>query len=170
MRIDPSLVEEVYTFWRGKALAIHAATGANQTFALQYVGANLAHVGAQNGGNALDLPAGDMHCMCAQYILFPIHDSDTGLLGWTTTIDWEKEEDDALVKSVSIDTTRLFQQLGQRNGSYLPFIFMNDAAQDQNPIESYGSRSITKLNRISRIYDETQVFQRLQNNGFLLSK
>ncbi|KAI8623064.1 hypothetical protein F5Y19DRAFT_468801 [Xylariaceae sp. FL1651] len=109
--------------------------GANQTFVLRYFGANLAQVGAQKGGNALNPPPGEMQW-------------------WTTTIDWEKEEDDDLVKSVSIDTTLLFQQLGQRNGSNLTFIYMNDAAQDQNPIESYGCQSIAKLNHVSRIYND----------------
>jgi len=57
-----TLYKEVYGFWREKALAVRAATGANQTFTLQPVLANIAKVGAANGGNPLGLPPIDHQC------------------------------------------------------------------------------------------------------------
>ncbi|KAI1085577.1 FAD-binding domain-containing protein [Whalleya microplaca] len=52
----------------------------------------------------------------------------------------------------------------------LPFLFMNDASRDQNPLASYGPENVEKLRQISRKYDEDQLFQNQQNDGFLLSK
>ncbi|KAF2972752.1 hypothetical protein GQX73_g789 [Xylaria multiplex] len=150
-RIDAQLNREVYAAWREKALAVHEVTGANQTFAIQHVGANMARQGALKGGNPLNVPSGDMQW-------------------WTTLIDWEREEDDELVRSVSIETTDLYEELSKERGLDLPFIFMNDASQDQNPLTSYGSENILRLKDISKKYDKKQVFQKLQNGGFLLSK
>lgn len=61
-RIDAQLNREVYTAWREKALNVRDATGANQTFAIQHVGANMARQGALKGGNPLNIPSGDMQC------------------------------------------------------------------------------------------------------------
>lgn len=55
-------------------------------------------------------------------------------------------------------------------GLSIPFVYMNDAAYDQDPLSSYGAENLEKLKRISIRYDPGQVFQRLQNNGFLLRK
>ena len=45
---------------------------------------------------------------------------------------------------------------------------MNDAGYKQKVLKSFGAGNIAKLKRISRLYDPRQVFQKLQNNGFLL--
>lgn len=43
-------------------MALHNETGANQTFAIQHVGANLIQQGIDKGGNALGLEAVDQQC------------------------------------------------------------------------------------------------------------
>lgn len=92
------------------------------------------------------------------------------LIGWTTLIDWENEEDDDLVRSGAVNFTEQWKTTGQDLGVYLPFMYMNDASRDQNPLASYGSDNVARLVQISQKYDADQVFQNLQNNGFLLSK
>ncbi|TVY14647.1 FAD-dependent monooxygenase yanF [Lachnellula arida] len=149
-RIDTNLTQEVYSFWLEKALDVHNATGANQTFVLQHVGPNLIQQGVQKGGNPLGL-------------------SLVKQQWWTTTIDWENPEDDDLVRSVSIQTTALWAELGQQRGLNDSFLYMNDASRDQNPLASYGIKSIDRLKQISLLYDPNQIFQNLQNGGFLLS-
>jgi hypothetical protein len=94
----------------------------------------------------------------------------TSHTGWTTLIDWKKATDDAAVRQVSIDTTSEWKRLGQARGLWLPYLFMNDASRDQNPIASYGADNIAKLKRIALKYDPSELFQKLQSNGFLLSK
>ena len=55
-------------------------------------------------------------------------------------------------------------------GLLLDFVFLNDANFDQNPIASYGPKNVAKLQAVSKKYDPDQVFQILQNDGFLLRK
>lgn len=74
------------------------------------------------------------------------------------------------MRSVSIETTEHWKTLGQERGLHLPFLFMNDASRDQDPLASYGQDNLAKLRRIARKYDPAQVFQKQQNGGFLLSK
>lgn len=85
-------------------------------------------------------------------------------------MDWYKESDDETVRSVSIATTDKWQKLGEERGSHIDYIYHNDASRDQNPIATYGADNIAKLKDIAARYDPSQVFQKLQGNGFLLSK
>ncbi|KAI0802232.1 FAD-binding domain-containing protein [Xylaria sp. FL0064] len=89
---------------------------------------------------------------------------------WTTVVDWENATDDDEVRSVSIETSKAWEALGQYRSTSLPHIFMNDASRDQNPLASYGLENLTRLKRIALKYDGDGLFQKLQNDGFLLSK
>ncbi|KKA20903.1 hypothetical protein T310_5043 [Rasamsonia emersonii CBS 393.64] len=89
---------------------------------------------------------------------------------WTTVVDWTNVQDDATVRGVSIATGQKWQQLGEERGLYVPFLFMNDASRDQDPLSLYGLDNLSKLKAISKKYDPAQVFKKLQNDGFLLSK
>ena len=80
------------------------------------------------------------------------------------------EADDDIVRSVSIRFTERWEKRGQELGVYLPFVYMNDASRDQNPLASYGSKNLARLVKVSQKYDSKRVFQKLQNDGFLLSK
>lgn len=90
--------------------------------------------------------------------------------GWTTLIDWTDLNDDAVVRQVSIDTAGQWKTLGEEHGLWLPHLFMNDCSRDQNPISAYGRENIARLKIIALKYDKKQLFQKLQNSGFLLSK
>ncbi len=85
-------------------------------------------------------------------------------------MDWQSGNDDAAVRAAPIATSEKWKELGEERGSYVPFLFMNDASRDQNPLAAYGSTNIERLKAASRKYDPSQVFQTLQNDGFLLSK
>ncbi|EFQ89092.1 hypothetical protein PTNB73_07272 [Pyrenophora teres f. teres] len=150
-RINTEFTKEMYTFWRENAVALYNKTGARQNFAIQHVGANLIQQGADKGGNPLGIEAGNQQW-------------------WTTLMDWENEGDDDLVRSVSINFTEQWKKRGQDLGVYLPFEYMNDASRDQNPLASYGPENLASLVKVSQKYDAEQLFQTLQNNGFLLSK
>ena len=92
----------------------------------------------------------------------------TSLSGWTTLIDWQDAADDVTVRQVSIDTTKYWAKIAKELGVDLPFLYMNDASRDQNPIATYGTENIQKLKAVSKKYDPKQIFQTLQNGGFLL--
>ncbi|KUI73940.1 Bifunctional solanapyrone synthase [Cytospora mali] len=148
-KIDAQLYKDVYDFWVEKATAVNAATGANQTFALQPIPIELVEVGEAKGGNAMGIPRENHQW-------------------WTTLIDWENAADDDLVRSVSIATTEKWKELGEERGLYVDYEYMNDASRDQSPLSKYGEANIATLKSVSRKYDPDQVFQTLQNDGFLL--
>ena len=52
----------------------------------------------------------------------------------------------------------------------LALAFTNDTSSLQDPIKTYGSFSVNHLKSVSEKYDPTQVFQKLQNSGFLVTK
>ena len=85
-------------------------------------------------------------------------------------MDWTDAADDDKVRGLSIETTKKWEELGKARGSYLPYLFMNDASRDQNPLASYGETNLQRLKEIAAKYDPEQLFQTVQNNGFLLSK
>ncbi|KAI1145859.1 FAD-binding domain-containing protein [Nemania diffusa] len=150
-RIDADLNKSVYSIWRQKALAVREVTGADQIFALQAVPKSMVEAGIAKGGNPMS-----MQCENQQW--------------WTTLADWADEKDDALVRSVALETCAEFERQSKERGLYLPFIFMNDASVDQNPLASYGEPSLRRLKDIAKIYDPAELFQKYQNGGFLLCK
>jgi hypothetical protein len=83
-------------------------------------------------------------------------------------MDWEKQEDDDVVRSLGIETTAKWVELSKQRGLDLPFVYMNDASRDQNPLGSYAPDNITRLKAIAKRYDPLEVFQKVQNSGFLL--
>lgn len=77
---------------------------------------------------------------------------------------------DDTVRAAPISTTDKWKQLGEERGLCLPFLYMNDASRDQNPIAGYGATNVEKLKAVSKKYDPALIFQTLQNDGFLLSR
>lgn len=141
------------------------------TFTLQPIPVNLVDQGIAKGGNPLGLPRIKHQCELPTYL------TDLGLrlqqlisAGWTTLVDWQNAKDDATVRAAPIATSKKWKEFGEKRGSYIPFLFMNDGSRDQNPIASYGSSNVKKLKAVSKKYDPSQVFQTLQSDGFLLSK
>lgn len=61
-KVDAQLYKDVYDFWLVKATEVNAATGANQTFALQPVPATLTKAGNARGGNPMGIPKQNHLC------------------------------------------------------------------------------------------------------------
>ncbi|KAF2657849.1 FAD-binding domain-containing protein [Lophiostoma macrostomum CBS 122681] len=150
-RIDAQLYKDVHAFWREQAIAINNATGANMTFVLQPIPKSLVDAGHGKGGNALGLPSEDHQW-------------------WTTLVDWNQESDDEEVRAAVISVGAKWKELSEARGLDVPFIFMNDASRDQDPLTGYGPTNLQRLKTTSAKYDPTGVLQTLQNDGFLLAK
>lgn len=84
--------------------------------------------------------------------------------------DWKRLEDEAVVREACRLITEAAETTAKRNGTYLPFIYSNYASRDQNPLASYGSKNLVRLKEIAMRYDPHEVFQTLQNGGWLLSR
>ena len=85
-------------------------------------------------------------------------------------VDWLHKKDDEVARSASITTTKRWRELSHERGLDTNFTYMNYASRDENPHASYGEENVQRLKKVVLKYDLTQVFQRLQNSGFLLSK
>ncbi|KAI5779347.1 putative 6-hydroxy-D-nicotine oxidase [Geopyxis carbonaria] len=144
-KIDGELYEDMYAFWRTRALAAKAAYGADMTFVLQHITPELVAA----GDNPLGLPA-----VAHQW--------------WTTLIDWASPADDVAVRAVAKSVTDKWRADSAARGSDLPFEFMNDASRDQNPIGSYGAANVARLRSVAARYDPRGVMQTGQVGGWLL--
>ncbi|PHH88230.1 hypothetical protein CDD83_7806 [Cordyceps sp. RAO-2017] len=149
--VDAQLYRDVYKFWLGKAQAAFDSTGTKQTFIIQHVPGQLAKYGAKQGGNPMGIP-------------------ERTHQWWTTLVDWADASKDDLARSVSIETADYWERLSKERGLHVPHLYLNDASRDQNPIASYGAGNVQQLRKIAAKYDSARVFQRLQNDGFLLDK
>lgn len=83
-------------------------------------------------------------------------------------IDWEDPKDDEVVRGAAIATTEKWAELSAARDLKIPFIYMNDASRDQNPLATYPAANLEKLKAVAAEYDPHGVFQSLQNGGFLL--
>lgn len=89
------------------------------------------------------------------------HHSTVCSFGW----EWSYESDDKMV----IDGIKAMLEhsvsAAKERGLYHPFKYMNYAALDQDPIESYGKDNIEFLKKVRAIYDPGNVFTELVPGG-----
>ena len=90
--------------------------------------------------------------------------------GLNVVIQWLDPSNDAGAVSALESFTARIQDSAKQHDVLLGYEFMNDAGFFQNTLASYGTESLATLKATARAYDVFDVFQRLQNNGFLLSK
>lgn len=88
----------------------------------------------------------------------------------TFAVEWESSTDDDQALAAIQNYTSHVENLAKERGVYLESKCMNDAGDFQDVLTSYGSDNLATLRSIASKYDPLQVFQVLQNNGFLLSK
>lgn len=81
---------------------------------------------------------------------------------------WADPADDAVIKNFSLAMLEVLDRKSKARGLYYPFAFLNDAGLGQNPYAFYGKgKSLKKMKQISKRYDPTGVFQKLET-GFKL--
>lgn len=84
--------------------------------------------------------------------------------------DWSSPEDEPIMREACRAVIKRAEEVAKRNETYLPFVYSNYASHDQDPLASYGAENLQKLKDIASKYDPQHVFQRLQYNGWLVSK
>lgn len=86
------------------------------------------------------------------------------------SLEWEDSANDAAAASAISNLTAKVEELTKTRGLFLETKMMNDAGYNQNVLASYGTSNLKRLRDVASRYDPSQVFQKLQNNGFLLGK
>ena len=84
--------------------------------------------------------------------------------GW----EWSSEVDDVLVIGGIENVLQRSIAAAKEMGLYNDYIYMNYAAPDQKPIESYGKQNREFLEEVQKKYDPEGVFTRLVPGGFKL--
>ncbi|CAK40795.1 uncharacterized protein An11g07510 [Aspergillus niger] len=83
---------------------------------------------------------------------------------------WDDAADDARVEEAAKVLFSGIESDAHALDAYHPFVYLNYAAQWQDPIASYGPESIERLRRISREVDPTGVFQNMVPGGFKIQQ
>ena len=90
---------------------------------------------------------------------------------WTSIVaQWQDEQDREQMSQRFQDMKAWLTTNAKKSDLLLPGLFANDAGAGQNVMASYGAESLANLKAVSRKYDTAQVFQKLQANGFLVSR
>lgn len=90
---------------------------------------------------------------------------------WISALaQWSNPGDNAKFGAGLDSLTQYARTQAQNDKILLPNLFANDAGASQNVLASYGSQSLANLKAVSTKYDPQQVFQKLQNGAWFVSK
>lgn len=81
---------------------------------------------------------------------------------------WSNKADDSKVNSALKSLFTSINTKGTKMGAINDYIYLNYAAKFQDPISSYGSASVSKLQAAAKKYDPNAVFQKQVPGGFKL--
>lgn len=84
------------------------------------------------------------------------------------TIQWSNAADDKLINTAARKIWQQADELALERGLKRNWIYINYAAEDQDPIASYGEENVRRLREMSRKYDPTGLFQKNMPGGFKL--
>lgn len=91
------------------------------------------------------------------------------IIGWVFTAEWPKDgSDDAAARKAVETMAESVQSLAKKQGLLLDFMCMSFATGSQKVLRSYGADNVKRMQDTAAKYDPDGVFQRMQNNGFLL--
>ncbi|PWY74045.1 FAD-binding domain-containing protein [Aspergillus eucalypticola CBS 122712] len=87
---------------------------------------------------------------------------------WVFTCEWPKDGDDAAAQGAVNAMSVKVQCLAKERGLLLDYKCMTFATALQKVLGSYGAENIKRMHDVAAKYDPEGVFQKLQNDGFLL--
>ncbi|KAI1245349.1 hypothetical protein MGN70_012239 [Eutypa lata] len=87
---------------------------------------------------------------------------------WVFTAEWPKEADDAAAQQAVDTMTQTVQALAEKRSLLLSYLSMSFANSSQEVLRSYGAENVKEMQGAAAKYDPDGVFQKLQNDGFLL--
>ena len=148
-----ALLSQIYDIADSVLQPIKGVLGLRYSLSLQPVPSIITGFAAKSGGNPLGLDPSD-----GNNILVLI------------TISWLLPGDD---DNVTAQAKSLFQQgnaLASKMGLLNDWVYLNYAAEWQDPIGGYGAANKAKLQATSKKYDPTQIFQKQVPGGFKLFK
>jgi len=126
-------------------------TDLSLSFTFQPFGPAGVAAGNSKGGNVMGIPQVDQSWIGA-------------------VVQWTDDTSDQVALSKMVELLTKLENTAQSENSLLDFRFMNDASRTEDVLAGYGAGNVAYMRSMSQKYDPSQVFQKLQNDGFLLSK
>ncbi|EZF78735.1 hypothetical protein H105_00196 [Trichophyton soudanense CBS 452.61] len=148
---DAKVLEESFATYLDISARVADEFGAVLSYSSQPITTAAVKYGSENGGNPMGL-------------------EEISQNWFVSTIEYaDSAHDEAALKAIQA-LGESVKRAAVSRGAHLSFLFMNDANYEQDVLSSYGPNNLARLRAMSRKYDPLQVFQSLQNDGFLLSK
>lgn len=143
------MLKATYVRWNTSLAAVQDVPGIVWSISLEPLPAAI-YARAPKGHNVMGLPS----------------DSEKALVVTLLSATWDNAADDTRVEETAKSLFAGIEADAHELNAYHPFVYLNYAAQWQDPIASYGPENVARLRQISREVDPTGVFQRLVPGGF----
>ncbi|KAI2473662.1 FAD-binding domain-containing protein [Annulohypoxylon bovei var. microspora] len=148
-KVDADLNIELYDIFVEEIANL--PSGASGVWVPNPIAASVATVGKQYGGNLLGLQAVPQQW----YEWF---------------ITWTDSTEEQTIWDISSRITQRCTAATAAKNMSMPYLFTNTAGMKQNVLGSFGTDNVSYIKKIAAKYDPGQVFQKLQNDGFLIRK
>lgn len=151
-KLDKQLTNFIQTVFFDEVAAIADAPDLLPAATLQVITVPQLSYMINNGGNPLGLST-----------------ASGSLILLNLNMMWSDIADDTRILKANSNIVKRSVAEAKRRGLYVDYIYMNYASQFQAVIPSYGAANQQKLKRVAKIYDPTEVFQKLQPGYFKLN-
>ncbi|KAF2745690.1 FAD binding domain-containing protein [Sporormia fimetaria CBS 119925] len=153
MKLDKEMATVAKDIFFEEVTSISDAADLVPAFSLQVLSTPILEKTAKRGGNALGLTA-----------------ADGPLINALVALKWSNPADDTRMWRFAQKVKDRSFAAATAKGKAHPYVYMNYASPWQDPVASYGSTNKARLISISKKYDPTSVFERLQPGYFKLTR
>jgi hypothetical protein len=108
-------------------------------------------------------------CLILTLPLVVLHNILTTVLGWAFTAEWPQDlPGGKIIEEAHDELLQGVEKIAGAKGLLLDFLCPSFAGASQNVLRGFGEENLQNLRNIASKYDPEGVFQKLQNDGFLL--
>ncbi|KAI0896877.1 FAD-binding domain-containing protein [Annulohypoxylon nitens] len=148
-KVDADLSVDLYNIFTEEIANL--PSGASGVWVPNPIAASVATVGKQYGGNLLGL-------------------EEIPQQWYEWYITWTDSTQQQTIDDIASKITQRCTAATEAKNASLPYLFTNTAGMKQNVLGSFGTDNVNTIKTIAAKYDPEQVFQKLQNDGFLIRK
>ncbi|CAH0050919.1 unnamed protein product [Clonostachys solani] len=146
-KFSEELYAVAYNAWREALKTL--PEGVMLHYTIQPLGPDCVTAGEAKGGNIMGL-------------------EKVSQVWWVFTVEWPQEGSDEAAQKAVDSCIDALTASAKSQGLLLNYLCASFANLNQDVIHSYGAENVKKMREVSHKYDPEQLFQKLQNNGFLL--
>lgn len=143
------MLHAAFSAWNASTQAISAVPGVVWSLSLEPIITAITKQSVAAGGNVLGLTP-----------------PPQGLILSLLSATWENAADDSTMNNAANSLLQNIISASRRTGTFHPYVEHNHAAENQDPITSYGPANKAFLQAVSRKYDPKGVFQTRVPGGF----